>query len=112
MSVLDLRQANEVVSATIVTTDAYVAVITVHKRPGSASLFQLIEDNVAAVLYEIRGSLVHVDAKYVTLTTDASLAKAAIAYETVTDAWVYVQVRVKSAVAGVPGQVEVYVSGD
>ena len=99
-------------SNTQTSTNDYASVLKV-QVPGQVKtvLVHLIEKNVNAVIYRIRGSID--DATYETLPNvdGVTLAKNASAFETCDDPWLYFDVQVKSAVAGVHGSLEVLVSG-
>jgi len=99
-------------SNTQTSTNDYASVLKV-KVPGQIKtiLAHLIEKNVNAIVYRIRGSVD--DETYETLpNVDCiALAKNGSAFETCDDPWVYFDVQIKSAVAGAHGSVKVLVSG-
>ena len=92
------------------TTSAYVSALKVKVPPHiKGLLIHLAEDNVNAVKFKILGS--SDDSRYEMLKGDTIIAKNGSTYETLTDAWLWVDIQVKDSVAETHGSVTVNVTG-
>lgn len=78
--------------------DAYATFLTAYVYPWQNKLIYVIENNVNAITYSVDGSVDN--ANWVRIVTDQAIAKNGSDYQTVTDAWIWLRVQVKSTAAG------------
>ena len=94
------------------TTNAYASVLKIERPPDvTKMLFQLYEDGTNATLYQVLASNVDTAALYATLVTDVSLSDDTL-YETMCDAWLFIDIQIKAASGGSQGVVTAYASGE
>lgn len=92
-------------------TNNYVTEALVFVYPWQNKIIYILENNVNAIEYSIDGSMNGTD--WHNLTTDKDIAKNGDAYETVTDAWVFLRVQIKSDVAGTHStDVDIYIGAN
>lgn len=92
-------------------TNSYVTEILAYVLPWQNKIVYVKENNVNAISYSVDGSMDGTD--WHNLVTDVAVAKNGDSYQTLTDAWVWLRVQIKSTVAATHStDVDVYIGAN